>query len=308
MKKWLLAAGAVAAMSLGMAQELRIVVVTHGQASDPFWSVVKNGVEQAAKDMNVKVEYRAPNTFDMVKMSQLIDAAVASKPDALVVSIPDGNALGKSIEAAVKAGIPVVSINSGANVAAKLGVLLHVGQEEYVAGQGAGKRMKAAGVKDALCINQEVGNVGLDQRCKGFADGLGGKVTVLPVTLSDPTGIKNAVTAALQKDKNIDGILTLGPTGADPTLQALETLGKVGKIQFGTFDLSPAVLKALSEKKMDFAIDQQQWLQGYLPIVILTNYKRYGLLPANDIIYTGPGFVTPQNAAQVIDLSKKGIR
>ncbi len=291
-----------------MAQELRIVVVTHGQASDPFWSVVKNGVEQAAKDMNVKVEYRAPNTFDMVKMSQLIDAAVASKPDALVVSIPDGNALGKSIEAAVKAGIPVVSINSGANVAAKLGVLLHVGQEEYVAGQGAGKRMKAAGVKDALCINQEVGNVGLDQRCKGFADGLGGKVTVLPVTLSDPTGIKNAVTAALQKDKNIDGILTLGPTGADPTLQALETLGKVGKIQFGTFDLSPAVLKALSEKKMDFAIDQQQWLQGYLPIVILTNYKRYGLLPANDIIYTGPGFVTPQNAAQVIDLSKKGIR
>jgi len=308
MKKWLLAAGAVAAMSLGMAQELRIVVVTHGQASDPFWSVVKNGVEQAAKDMNVKVEYRAPNTFDMVKMSQLIDAAVASKPDGLVVSIPDGNALGKSIEAAVKAGIPVISINSGANVAAKLGVLLHVGQEEYVAGQGAGKRMKAAGVKDALCINQEVGNVGLDQRCKGFADGLGGKVTVLPVTLSDPTSIKNAVTAALQKDKNIDGILTLGPTGADPTLQALETLGKVGKIQFGTFDLSPAVLKALSEKKMDFAIDQQQWLQGYLPIVILTNYKRYGLLPANDIIYTGPGFVTPQNAAQVIDLSKKGIR
>ncbi len=291
-----------------MAQELRIVVVTHGQASDPFWSVVKNGVEQAAKDMNVKVEYRAPNTFDMVKMSQLIDAAVASKPDGLVVSIPDGNALGKSIEAAVKAGIPVISINSGANVAAKLGVLLHVGQEEYVAGQGAGKRMKAAGVKDALCINQEVGNVGLDQRCKGFADGLGGKVTVLPVTLSDPTSIKNAVTAALQKDKNIDGILTLGPTGADPTLQALETLGKVGKIQFGTFDLSPAVLKALSEKKMDFAIDQQQWLQGYLPIVILTNYKRYGLLPANDIIYTGPGFVTPQNAAQVIDLSKKGIR
>ncbi|GEM86963.1 sugar ABC transporter substrate-binding protein [Meiothermus granaticius] len=308
MKKWLLMAGTVAAMSLGLAQQLRIVVVTHGQASDPFWSVVKNGVEQGGKDVNVQVEYRAPDTFNMVRMAQLIDAAVASRPDGLVVSIPDASALGKSIEAAVKAGIPVISINSGADVAAKLGVLLHVGQEEYVAGQGAGKRMKAAGVKNALCVNQEVGNVGLDQRCKGFADGLGGKVTVLPVKLSDPTGIKNAVSAALQKDPSIDGILTLGPTAAEPTLQALEASGKLGKIQFGTFDLSPAVLKALSEKKMDFAIDQQQWLQGYLPIVFLANYKRYGLLPANEIIYTGPGFVTPQNAAQVIELSKKGIR
>jgi simple sugar transport system substrate-binding protein len=308
MNKWLLAAGMVATLGLAVAQQVRIVVVSHGQASDPFWSVVKNGVEQAAKDMNVKVEYRAPDTFDMVKMAQLIDAAVASRPDGLVVSIPDGNALGKSIEAAVKAGIPVISMNSGSDVAAKLGVLIHVGQEEYVAGQGAGKRMKAAGVKNALCINQEVGNVGLDQRCKGFADGLGGKVTVLPVKLSDPTGIKNAVAAALQKDSSVDGILTLGPTGAEPTLQALEAAGKTGKIQFGTFDLSPAVLKALSEKKMDFAIDQQQWLQGYLPVVFLANYKRYGLLPASDIVYTGPGFVTPQNAAQVIDLSKKGIR
>ncbi|RIH89248.1 sugar ABC transporter substrate-binding protein [Calidithermus roseus] len=304
MKKLLLGALLVMGMGLAMAQQIRIVVVSHGQAADPFWSVVKNGVDQAAKDMNVRVEYRAPETFDMVRMAQLIDAAVASRPNAIVVSIPDAKALERSITAAVKAGIPVVSMNSGSDVAEKLGVLVHVGQTEYEAGLGAGKRMKAAGVKNAICINQEVGNVALDLRCKGFFDGLGTKPNVIPVKIGDPTGIKNAVAAALQKDPTIDGVLTLGPTAAEPVLQAIE--GK--KLVFGTFDLSPAVLKALSEKKMAFAIDQQQWLQGYLPIVILANYVRYGLLPANNVILTGPGFVTPENAAQVIDLSKKGIR
>ena len=157
----------------GFAQKKpHIIVVTHGQVSDSFWLVVKNGVEQAAKDTGSEVEYRAPEKFDMVAMAQLIDAAVASKPDGLVVSIPDADALGKSIEAAVKAGIPVISMNSGSDVSKKFGCLMHVGQEEYIAGKGAGERMKAEGVKKAVCVNQEVGNAGLDARAKGFKDGL----------------------------------------------------------------------------------------------------------------------------------------
>ena len=153
---------------------MRVVVVTHGQASDPFWSVVKNGVDYAAKTFGITVEYRAPDTFDMVKMAQLIDAAVASHPDGLVVSIPDASALGDSIKNAVAAGIPVISMNSGSDVYEKLGVLVHVGQTEFEAGLGGGKRMAAAGVKKAICINQEVGNVALDTRCDGFKKGLGG--------------------------------------------------------------------------------------------------------------------------------------
>ena len=183
--------------------QLRFVVVTHGQASDPFWSVVQNGVEQAGKDMGVKVEYQAPPTFDMVAMSQLIDAAVASKPDGLVVSIPDADALGPSIKAAVDAGIPVISMNSGSDVAAELGVLTHVGQTEYEAGLGAGERMGEAGVKNALCVNQEVGNVALDLRCQGFTDGLaksGGTVEVLAVDLTDPTDAQQRIEAALTAD------------------------------------------------------------------------------------------------------------
>lgn len=297
----------LAVLGFGYGQQLRFIVVTHGQAADPFWSVVKNGVDQAAKEMGVQVEYRAPTTFDMVRMAQLIDAAVAARPAGLVVSIPDANALGRSIQAAVRAGIPVISINSGADVFKRLGVLMHVGQEEYIAGKAAGERMKAAGVKTAVCVNHEVGNVGLDQRCKGFADGLGGKVEILAVK-TDFTEARNAIANYLQRNPGVEGILTLGPVGAEPALQAIQQVGRLGKIRFATFDLAPAVLEALEKRQMDFAIDQQQYLQGYLPIVFLTLYKRYGLLPANDVVLTGPGFVTPENARQVMDLTKKGIR
>jgi simple sugar transport system substrate-binding protein len=313
MKKFL-AALAIPALALGVAsgaafaQDTRIVVVTHGQAADPFWSVVKNGVDAAAKDMGVTVEYRAPETFDMVQMSQLIDAAIASNPDGLAVSIPDADALGNSIRDAVAAGIPVISLNSGSDVAEELGVLTHVGQTEFEAGLGGGERMKEQGVTKAVCVNQEVGNVALDLRCEGFEKGLDGDVEVLAVQIGDPTGTQNAIAAYLNEHPDTQGILTLGPTGAEPALAALEDTDRLGDIVFGTFDLSPSVLQALDEGKMAFAIDQQQYLQGYLPVVLLTLLHRYGLLPANDVIQTGPGFVTPENAAQVIQLSKEGIR
>jgi simple sugar transport system substrate-binding protein len=284
-----------------------IIVVTHGQVSDSFWLVVKNGVQAAAKETNCDVDYRAPEKFDMVALAQLIDAAVASKPDGLIVSIPDADALGKSIQAAVAAKIPVISINSGSDVSKKLGCLLHVGQEEEIAGKGAGERMKAQGVKKAVVINQEVGNVALDLRAKGFSEGLGTNAEVLGIKM-DFTEARNAIAGYLQKNPDVEGMLALGPTGSEPALQALQDAGKAGKVKFGTFDLSATVLQAIDKKQMAFAIDQQQYLQGYLSVVIMANYLRYGLLPANEDVLTGPGFVTAETAKQVIDLSKKGIR
>jgi simple sugar transport system substrate-binding protein len=306
-----LVGAAVVAAGLGLAatahaQDLRFVVVSHGQAADPFWSVVKNGVDEAASELGVTVEYRAPTTFNMVEMAQLIDAAVASQPDGLVVSIPDAAALGDSISNAVAAGIPVVSMNSGSDVREELGVAAHVGQTEYEAGLGGGKRMKEAGVTNAICVNQEVGNVALDLRCEGFADGLEGNVEVVAVSM-DPTEIQNAISAQLSNNPDIGGVLTLGPSAAEPTLQALEQAGVLDQVTFGTFDLSPGVLQAIADGKMAFAIDQQQFLQGYLPIVLLKKHAEYGVMPAGTVM-TGPGFVTQENAAQVIELSQKGIR
>ncbi len=290
---------------------LHFFVITHGQASDPFWSVVKRGVDQAAKDMGVNVQYEAPNTFDMVAMAHLIDSAVATKPDGLVVSIPDANALGPTIQKAIASGIPVISINSGSDVAQKLGVLVHIGQTEYEAGLGGGQKMAAAGVKHALCINQEVGNAGLDARCKGFTDAMtkaGAKVEVLPVNLNNPTQSEQTISAALTSKSDVDGLMALGPTGATPALKALKDVNKVGQVKLATFDLSPDVLQAIEQGTMLFAIDQQQYLQGYMPIVLLTLYKTNLNTIANPVLMTGPGFVTKDNAAKVTQLSKDGTR
>lgn len=290
---------------------IRIVVVSHGQASDPFWSVVKNGVDQAATDMRVTVEYQAPGTFDMVAMAQLIDAAVASEPDGLVVSIPDPDALGDSIKAAVEAGIPVISMNSGSDVAKELGILVHVGQTEFEAGYGGGQRMAEAGVTTALCVNQEVGNIALDLRCEGFTQAIeeaGGTVEVLAVELSDPVDAQEKVAAALAANPDVNGILTLGPTGSAPALAALEAEGLLGEIPLATFDLSPEVLEAVRDGNMLFAIDQQQYIQGYLPIVLLTLYQENLNSIANDVLMTGPGFVTQETAERVIELATAGTR
>ena len=287
--------------------DIEIAVVTHGQASDPFWSVVKNGVDQAAADLGITVTYNAPEEFDMVALSQLIDAAVADAPDGIVISNPDPDALSDSIAGAISAGIPILSINSGSDAYQELGLLTHIGQTEFEAGVGAGERMADAGVTNTICVNQEVGNVALDLRCEGFAEGLGGIPSeVIAVDLTDPTGAQAAIEAALSADDTIDGILTLGPTGAAPALLALEGNDAV---QLATFDLSPEVLTAIDEGRMLFAIDQQQYLQGYLGVQVMTLFVQYGLLPGGgDVIRTGPGFVTSDTAAQVIDLSAEGIR
>ena len=169
--------------------DIKIEIVTHGQAQDGFWGVVRNGVKAGAADMGVTANYSAPDAeSDMLGMSALIDAAVAKQPTGLVVSIPNPDALSPAIEKAIAAGIPVVSMNSGSDVFRDLGILAHVGQTEYEAGLGAGERFKAAGVKNAVCFNQEVGNQALTLRCNGFFMGLTGSEEgeVLTGNISDP--------------------------------------------------------------------------------------------------------------------------
>jgi simple sugar transport system substrate-binding protein len=184
-----------------------------------------------------------------------------------------------------------------------------IGQTEFEAGVGAGERMAEAGVTNTLCINQEVGNVALDQRCEGFEQGLGGQVEVVSVNLNDPTDAQNKIRTAVDQNPDINGMLTLGPTGADPTLAALEESDRADAVQFATFDLSPRVLDALQAGRMLFAIDQQQYLQGYLGVLLLTKYLETGALPGGgEVIRTGPGFVTTENAAAVRDLTARGIR
>lgn len=284
-----------------------IIVVAHGQANDPFWSVVKNGVEKAAKDTGANVEFRSPETFDMVAMSQMIDAAANQSPDGIVVSIPDADALGPSIQRAVAAGIPVISMNSGSDVSKSLGALLHVGQDEESAGRAAGEKLAEMGGKKGICINQEVGNVALDLRCKGFAAGFGGETSVLP-TSNDPTEIEAKVRAALEADPGIDTVMALGAgTAGEPAVAAVKSIGKSGAIRVATFDLSASFLESVKAGDAAFAIDQQQFLQGYLPVAFLSLYADYGLMPGGNVP-SGPNLITADKAGQVVELSAQGIR
>jgi len=231
---------------------------------------------------------------------------VAQNPKGIVITLPDAAALGKSVKAAIAAGIPVISMNSGSDDYASLGISVHVGQTEFEAGVGGGQKMKAAGGKKALCVNHEVGNVALDRRCAGFKKGFGGSVDIIG-TSNDPTEIQKAVAAKLSAG-GYDTILTLGAgLSGEPALAAIEAAGKLGEVRLGTFDMSPNMLKAAAAGKVEFLIDQQQYLQGYLPIVIFAQYMRWGTMPAG-VVMTGPGFVTPDNASSVIKWAAQGYR
>ncbi|WP_095090982.1 sugar ABC transporter substrate-binding protein [Mesorhizobium sophorae] len=296
-----------AATSLAAADETHVVFVTHGQSGDPYWSVVKNGMDDAAKTLGVKAEYLAPETFDMAKMAQMIDAITASKPDGMVVSIPDAAALSGPVKNAVAAGIPVIVIDSGGSkLTHDLGGLLFMGQDEFQAGVMAGERIKALGLTKAVCANHEVGNSSLDDRCAGFAKGLGVDVPVMNGVI-DPTEMKNRMIAYMTAHADTQFILAVGASGAEPTLAALDEMGLAGKVKTGTFDLSPTILQAVVAGKMEWGIDAQQYAMGYIPVAMFDLWKKYKIMPIADYP-TGPGFVTKDTAASVIDLAKQGKR
>lgn len=281
-------------------------VITHGAAGDTFWDVVKKGSEKAGSDEGVTVNYQASGG-DPTKQSQLIDAAVNEKVDGLVVSMANPDALKASIEKAEAAGIPVITINSGQDKSKEFGALAHVGQDEVVAGKGAGEQMKAAGVTKALCVIQEAGNIGLEQRCQGFSEGLGGSVENLQVENANPSGAQATIKAKLQSDPSINGVLTLGPVIGAAAIPAVADSGSQAKL--ATFDLNADVTQAIADGKMLFAVDQQQYTQGYLPIVMLTLYKaNLNTIGGGQPVLTGPGYVTKDNAAKVKDLAGQGTR
>lgn len=293
----------------GRGDAVRIYVVTHGQASSPFWAIVRNGVEAAARQMDVLVTYRAPDVYSLDRMKAMVEQAIAARPDGLVVSLPEPG-IGPVVRRAVRAGIPVVTINSGSDLSRRLGVLAHVGQPEHRAGLLAGRRLAAAGVRRALCVNQQVGNVGLDARCAGLAQAMrdaGGRARVISVD-DQSADTPKRLAAAVARDR-VDGLLTLNATTGTEAVQAVRRAGAARRVQIGTFDLGPDILAAVRGGRIRFAVDQQAYLQGYLPVALLTQRARYGLFPQEGgVIATGPHFVTRDNAAQAIELSRRSIR
>ncbi|WIX88616.1 sugar ABC transporter substrate-binding protein [Amycolatopsis sp. DG1A-15b] len=298
------ASGSSSAAAPSTGGPLKVAVVTHGSAGDAFWNVVKNGAEQAGKDLNVGVDYFSDG--DPGNQARLIDNAVAQKVGGLVVSMANPQALQTSIQNAVKAGIPVVTINSGEDFSAQFGAIAHVGQSEGLAGQGAGQRLKAAGKTKLLCVIHEAGNIGQNQRCDGAKQSFG-NVTTLQVDISNPTDAQARIRGALQSDPSIDAVLALNSQVAARAVAAAKEASS--KAQVATFDLNADVVAAIKDGSILFAVDQQQYEQGYLPIVFLKLYKENGnTIGGGKPVQTGPGFVDKTNIDTIAPYAQRGTR
>jgi simple sugar transport system substrate-binding protein len=297
-----------AAFAAGSATTIKVYVVTHGDTGS-FWSVFKKGVDQAQNDLKsrgVSVTQVYANN-DVPKQVAGINAAVAAGAKVIATSVPDASALKDPLTKASAKGIEIITVNSGLGAFDTLPTYeVHVGQTEGIAGQGAGKQFKKAGAKKVLIVIHEASNSGLVQRAGGVKTILGSggvKVLTIPNAKSDIPGTKAKVKAAFNADKQLDGFLGLDP---DVTIPCLDVVPKGTKV--GTFDVGGAI-KQIQAGKMLFAIDQQQYLQGYLPVVFavlfVTNLNTVG---NGAPVLTGPGIINKANAAKVAALAAKGTR
>ena len=214
--------------------------------------------------------------------------------------------MGAAAQAVVDAGIPLYTLNSGLNNCQDLGAVTHVGQNEIVAGNGAGERFNELGVTKILCGRQEQTNVALEERCDGLAETFEGEVISEFVGLdADPTEQENQISALLQADPDVDGVMGTGPNLPLRAIAAAESAGR--ELVIAGFDISPDLITAIEAGDVAFTVDQQQYLQGYLPVVLMylqaTNLNTAGGgLP----ILTGPGFVDSENVAEVAELVDAG--
>ena len=295
MKKLSLVAIALSMVATSAMAE-RYVMVTHTQGTDPFWPVVEKGAKDAAAALGVDLEYNYAPSGDMADMAKLIEAGAATQPDGLIVSLPDPEALGGAIKAAADSGIPVITINSGLESSKAVGAIMHVGQPERLAGEAAGARAAAEGVSKGLCLNQEAFNTALVSRCEGYFDAMGMDLNMIDVS-NDVAQIKTRTAAALSADASVDGILAVGPHVCEAAADAVAEVG--AEVHLSCFDMTPGVINLIKAGKVQYTIDQQQRLQGYMPVVVLHLYNtNAGMLPGANVP-SGPGFVDASNAAAV---------
>lgn len=293
-------------VQLTQGSNLKFAMVTHSDEGS-FWSVVKKGAQQAAKDEGVQLTW-SPSNNDPQKQAQLIEAAISEKVDGLAVSVPNASAIKGALAKATEAGIPIITLNSGAEDFQDLGAITHVGQTEGIAGEAAGAKLKEAGAKKVLCVVHEQNNIGLQQRCDGVKKGFGAAVTNQQVKgTEDIATSQTEIQSKLQADKSFDAVMALNPDIASAAVTAVKGAGSQAKV--ATFDLSPKVIGNIKNGDVLFAVDQQQYLQGYLPVVFLTLFNTNANTVGGGLpVLTGPGFVDKTNADTVEKLAEEGTR
>lgn len=286
-------------------KQLTIAIITHAQPGDTFWDIIRKGASAAAEKDHVKLLYlSAP---EGPKEAQLIQNVIDQHVDgiALTLAFPDAEA--PTVKAAQAAGIPIVGFNAGVDVWKTQGLLGYAGQDETVAGRAVGEQLNKDGAKNVVCLDQQQGAVQLEARCNGIKDTFKGKMEVLYATGYDMPTVKARMQAKLQQDTTIDYVVTLGAPFAPVVLDAIGAAGSSAKV--GTFDMSPVAVDLIAQGKLQWAIDQQPYVEGYEAVdMIWLNIKNGDTVGGGQAVLTGPFFVTKQNAGDVAKYAKAGTR
>ncbi|MER6099718.1 sugar ABC transporter substrate-binding protein [Streptomyces sp. NPDC001728] len=282
-----------------------VAMVTHSGDGDTFWDIVQKGAKQAAVKDNINFLYA--HSDEAQQQAQLIDSYVAKGVDGLIVTLAKPDAMKAAVEKAVKAGIPVITVNSGAEQSKAYGALTHIGQDETVAGEAVGEELDKRGKKKALCVLHEQGNVGHEQRCAGAKKTFGGELVNLYVDGTNMPDVKASIEAKLQSDKAIDAVVTLGAPFAGTAVQAARSAGS--KAEIDTFDLNAKVASSLQAGTLGFAVDQQPYLQGYEAVDLLWLYRyNADVLGGGKPVLTGPQIITKDDAAALVGYAERGTR
>lgn len=280
-------------------------MITHAQPGDTFWDIIRKGANAAAKKDHVKLLYLSDPTAS--GESQLINNVVAQHVEGIAVTLAFPDAEAPAVKAAEAAGIPVIGFNAGLDNWKSMGLLSYVGQDEAIAGQAVGERLNKEGAKDVVCVDQQQGAVQLEARCDGIKKTFKGQFTVLYVPGYDMASAQSRMVAKLQQDKNIDYVVTLGAPFAPTALQAVSMANSNAKI--GTFDMSPRAITLIEQGKLQWAIDQQPFVEGYLAVDFLWLNKVNGdVVGGGQPVLTGPTFVDKSNATEVAKFAKQGTR
>ncbi|WP_225735856.1 sugar ABC transporter substrate-binding protein [Gulosibacter chungangensis] len=284
---------------------MTVALITHSTPGDTFWDIVRKGAEAAAAKDGIELLYSSDP--DGARQSQLVEQAIDQGVDGIIVTLAKPEAMSSAVQKAVDAGIPVFSINAGESAWEAMGVLAHFGQDEIVAGQAAGEKFNDLGAEHVLCVIQEQGHVGLESRCKGVSETLNGEMEIVYVTAADPTNIQSTITAKLQTDDSIDYVLTLGAPQAPIALDSINESGSSAKL--ATFDMNADVVAGLESGDLEFAVDQQPYLQGYLAVdSVWLSVNNANVIGGGKSVLTGPTIVTPDMAETLSTYVENGTR
>jgi simple sugar transport system substrate-binding protein len=297
-----------AVVSAGQANtpRLKIAMIHHAPPGDTFWDIIRKGAEAAAAKDNVELIFAG--NVQAPEQANLVQNAIDQKVDGIALTLPNPDALGPLVEKAKAAGIPVVGFNAGVDQWKQLGLLSYFGQDEKVAGQAFGTKLNEAGAKHAACVIQEQGQVQLEARCAGVKETFKGTTEVLYVNGQDMPSVQSTVQAKLQQDSSIDYVVTLGAPIALAAVKSVQDAGSAAKI--ATFDTNKELVTAIKAGTIQFAVDQQPFLQGYLAVDTLWLYKTNGNFPGGSQapVLTGPAFITKDNVDAVAEFAEKGTR